>query len=135
VFLLQNTGNRTINEMEERLRELEQVKREILHEMRHPPCVVDPAPAGEIVQQAPERLTGLSAGRSTRKGAPLHHVEPLPPLEAVPLLGQGAGLALDREARRQLPPRIAVPHVPDAAGLEEEAVELRDDVEGVREDG
>jgi low affinity Fe/Cu permease len=34
VFLLQNTGNRTITEMEERLREMEQVNREILHELR-----------------------------------------------------------------------------------------------------
>nr|WP_210381392.1 low affinity iron permease family protein [Microvirga zambiensis] len=34
VFLLQNTGNRTIDEMEERLRELEKLNRELLREIR-----------------------------------------------------------------------------------------------------
>ncbi len=34
VFLLQNTGNRTIDEMQERLRELEQVNRELLIGLR-----------------------------------------------------------------------------------------------------
>jgi low affinity Fe/Cu permease len=34
VFLLQNTGNRTIDAMQERLREMERVNREILHELR-----------------------------------------------------------------------------------------------------
>lgn len=34
VFLLQNTGNRTIEEMQERLREMERLNRELLAEMR-----------------------------------------------------------------------------------------------------
>lgn len=34
VFLLQNTGNRTIDEMEERLRDMERTNRELLHEIR-----------------------------------------------------------------------------------------------------
>lgn len=34
VFLLQNTGNRTIDEMEERLRAMENTNRELLHEIR-----------------------------------------------------------------------------------------------------
>ncbi|WP_262028670.1 low affinity iron permease family protein [Microvirga sp. Mcv34] len=34
VFLLQNTGNRTIDEMEERLRSLELLNRELLREIR-----------------------------------------------------------------------------------------------------
>jgi low affinity Fe/Cu permease len=34
VFLLQNTGNRTIEEMQERLREMERLNRALLHEMR-----------------------------------------------------------------------------------------------------
>jgi low affinity Fe/Cu permease len=34
VFLLQNTGNRTIGEMHERLRELERMNRELLRELR-----------------------------------------------------------------------------------------------------
>jgi len=34
VFLLQNTGNRTIDEMHDRLRTLEQMNRELLEELR-----------------------------------------------------------------------------------------------------
>jgi low affinity Fe/Cu permease len=34
VFLLQNTGNRTIEEMQERLREMERLNRELLREIR-----------------------------------------------------------------------------------------------------
>jgi low affinity Fe/Cu permease len=34
VFLLQNTGNRTIEEMQERLREMERLNRELLQEIR-----------------------------------------------------------------------------------------------------
>lgn len=34
VFLLQNTGNRTIEEMQDRLCEMERLNRELLHEMR-----------------------------------------------------------------------------------------------------
>jgi low affinity Fe/Cu permease len=34
VFLLQNTGNRTIEEMQGRLREMERLNRELLHEIR-----------------------------------------------------------------------------------------------------
>lgn len=34
VFLLQNTGNRTIEEMQERLRAMEKLNRELLHEIR-----------------------------------------------------------------------------------------------------
>ncbi|MGO4388157.1 low affinity iron permease family protein [Microvirga sp. 2YAF29] len=34
VFLLQNTGNRTIDEMEVRLRDMESTNRELLHEIR-----------------------------------------------------------------------------------------------------
>jgi low affinity Fe/Cu permease len=34
VFLLQNTGNRTIDEMQERLREMESLNRELLREIR-----------------------------------------------------------------------------------------------------
>ena len=34
VFLLQNTGNRTIDEMHDRLRKLEQMNRELLEELR-----------------------------------------------------------------------------------------------------
>jgi low affinity Fe/Cu permease len=34
VFLLQNTGNRTIEEMQERLLEMERLNREMLRELR-----------------------------------------------------------------------------------------------------
>jgi low affinity Fe/Cu permease len=34
VFLLQNTGNRTIEEMQDRLRAMERLNREMLHEIR-----------------------------------------------------------------------------------------------------
>lgn len=34
VFLLQNTGNRTIEEMQERLRAMERLNRDLLHEIR-----------------------------------------------------------------------------------------------------
>lgn len=38
VFLLQNTGNRTIVEMQGRLKDLEAINRELLHELRSRPA-------------------------------------------------------------------------------------------------
>ncbi|AOG03193.1 low affinity iron permease family protein [Bosea sp. RAC05] len=42
VFLLQNTGNRTIVEMQDRLKDLEAINRELLHELRRRPAQNEP---------------------------------------------------------------------------------------------
>lgn len=51
VFLLQNTGNRTISEMHERLREVEYLNRELLHELRAMRAECAEAPARPVLRQ------------------------------------------------------------------------------------
>jgi len=51
VFLLQNTGNRTISEMHERLREVEYLNRELLHELRAMRAERGEAPARPVLRQ------------------------------------------------------------------------------------